>query len=538
MYLFVTHTRKVWKQKVSTHKGSLYHKKREWRLLRNVELDEQAAKLMSYSTKLIVWSGKTNAAEEVISEITSFQRGIQMKTSVDKEQLVVVPYLNWVSMGSIGVAVKEGQAQIINWTLQQNDKNLGLVQMPTFSYKKGGLWEMQKSAVELLRKGAVNVDIEFCIPMKDQVDQRDTRPMIMPGRIVTCSHVDAMDKDSPWRQTPLIKNRRTEDVSQVPSREMRNIEDLDPNAPPETTDIDAAIVQGASKFEQLGTPAMEALLDAILVNYTDTGRRAHLILDLRVKSAHLLTAVHNKKTSYSTPLFYCGVCEDMTEFQWVTHMVTKHLAKGIGDGTIVVPGFNPKSTEMPAELAEAPPPPPTLNVLPLGGRSREQLQVPLTAIKKYSTHDEFGPLFNKFMDGLFEEFGQAEPEEPQVDPDKTPRKRTGGDNPSPSPTKKTRIAPPEKIIEASEVKGQKVYDTPIVSVKDTAGQLRLHIRAGNKPYLINMTGHEVKINQFQLLCHYGKGGFKMLLKVVVFFLAPPPRGRHPEAGPSSAPGKR
>ena len=80
---------------------------------------------------------------------------------------------------------------------------------------------------------------------------------------------------------------------------------------------------------------------------------------------------------------------------------------------------------MPADLIEAPPPPPKLNVLTLGGRQSRQLQLPAVLIKEYSRHPKFAQQFNDFLETFHHEFGVAELIE-DSDPETPSKKRTAG----------------------------------------------------------------------------------------------------------------
>ena len=74
-----------------------------------------------------------------------------------------------------------------------------------------------------LTKGNHNLDCSFSLLFKDQIDQRDERPMVYPGNLVFPSPV-AMNKHF-FFGCDLRKSRRTIEVSQLASKCMKVVED-------------------------------------------------------------------------------------------------------------------------------------------------------------------------------------------------------------------------------------------------------------------------------------------------------------------------
>ena len=76
------------------------------------------------------------------------------------------------------------------------------------------------------------------------------------GRVLLAEHIK--DNETVWRRSKLLLEGRTAPAKQLPAKEMRAIEDLDPSALPVMND--AYNLQGAQKFQQIGDDAAEALV--------------------------------------------------------------------------------------------------------------------------------------------------------------------------------------------------------------------------------------------------------------------------------------
>ena len=65
-------------------------------------------------------------------------------------------------------------------------------------------------------------------------------------------------------------------------------------------------------------------------------------------------------------------------------MVTQELTKRILDGTTVPTGFKLQNEEIPADLLEAPPTPPSMNICMRGRPDKKQLQIPEPWFKRFA----------------------------------------------------------------------------------------------------------------------------------------------------------
>ena len=96
---------------------------------------------------------------------------------------------------------------------------------------------------------ALNVDRSFGIVFESKVDSRETRPLLYPGRFLLPEHLK--EHESIWRSSKLFLDGRTTPAVQIPGREMRIIEDLDPAALPGSYDDSiTSTVQGAKSLNK------------------------------------------------------------------------------------------------------------------------------------------------------------------------------------------------------------------------------------------------------------------------------------------------
>ena len=152
-----------------------------------------------------------------------------------------------------------------------------------------------------------------------------------------------------------------------------------------------------------------------------------------------------------------------------------------------------------------------MNLLVLGGPGQKQLQLPATFVKEWATHPTFGSQFNEFMTSFHEKYGTAlQDTDPENDDPQRKKRKTGSDAGTPIGEKKKLES---RVVEASAVVGNKMFEAPL-AIK--GGGINLSIRAGNKAYLINMSGHEVTIPAHIYVCGLGKGSFKIMKQVPGF----------------------
>lgn len=498
---------RIYKKKYANNEAANYNKKREWRLEREEHCKQLGSQWFKDRVKLIVW----DKAEMVIREVQTHKRATIDKHNMEPENVIQLPCLNWCAPCSVPAAIQTSQAGLMAYVVNDGPNNFGVVLMPTFSYKKGQQWLVEKNALTLLSKGNVNLDNVFYVPFVEQTDFRDDRPMSYPGRILT-SMVD--NKKFIFAKSHLFRLRRTEPVAQMASRDMTTVEDVSPESVPTTTDDALSCVKGAMKYMQVGSGAWGVMLDAALKDVEFNPRSALIIYDLNVKVPQLLLALIEKVQSLNIVLVYVGLVDDMIEYEYVTEVAIRKLTNLISEGTMKVGTAVVGEVDMPPDRLEDPPKMPTLNVLVTGGsKTTPQLQIPAHVIQKYSQHAVFGEKFRSFMDSFHDEFGLAE-EVVEVadtpgDNNKRPRPANGLKPGLPTPPSKKNKVDGGRIVELSTLTGTKLQEANIVNVKKADTNLKLQTRVGDKHFVVNMCGCEVVLPIGLNLMTFGKGRFKI-----------------------------
>jgi len=66
--------------------------------------------------------------------------------------------LNWVSPSTLSGTVQDSQATLMSQCLHSNQKSMGLVLMPMFTYKMGTLWIVEHGCLKALNQRGINID--------------------------------------------------------------------------------------------------------------------------------------------------------------------------------------------------------------------------------------------------------------------------------------------------------------------------------------------------------------------------------------------
>ena len=156
-----------------------------------------------------------------------------------------------------------------------------------------------------LASSGVDVDHQAALVYGQKVDLRDTRPLLYPLRIVT--HIGLKDSGNIWRHSPLFMKGRTEPAPQVAGMSMAIPEDLNPSAPPSSTDEQQA-PQGARKYEQIGKGASLKLLESILEDVKFPPNAFLVVADWSAGVGDTLMAFVERQKAMHIPMYLSGRC--------------------------------------------------------------------------------------------------------------------------------------------------------------------------------------------------------------------------------------
>ena len=240
------------------------------------------------------------------------------------------------------------------------------------------------------------------------MDARDLRPLNYRGRLVQ----PLVSKDWLFKQSQLFKTGRTSEATQLHSKDMLVIEDCgNPEVLPSTDD---STVSGAMKYCQIGEDAMRVLIDGVLDSVAvagSTGRGAAFVIDLHTAVGDSFQAFARKRSGLNYPLYYYGATDCDVTMQWLQKTKLAWLTTEFLDGEVKFPGAERPSAEPHADLLEAAPSMPTLNILNHNGFYPV---FPSSIANTWEKHEEFGPVLKKIMDQVEEEWGPPPASESDV----------------------------------------------------------------------------------------------------------------------------
>lgn len=349
---------KTYEKKIAAVQASRDHASFKWKVDRRNQCLEAAELFMESCCRILSWDKK---AEKNIAEAMNFKRQVIMaKLGLDHVgQIPQVVFLNSTAPCLHSSTTQTNAVELLTWALADNMQSVAMVLQPVFTYQKGRLVLEERSLLDALCRGNHNVDWTFAALFNEKCDSRDLRPMCYNGRFVYPSPLD-LAKNCFWT-CDLRRLQRTSEIPQLAAKDMKEIENLDPDSVPDTTDHSNR-VKGASKYSQLGTPACKELWDSVLRGSThDEVGPAVLLLDLHVGVGDMLQAFCSLRSSRPNT-FYLGFCEDANETMYVEQLMKENLADMYAQGH-PLPTGEKLAENVPSDLLESLPGVPRMNVL-------------------------------------------------------------------------------------------------------------------------------------------------------------------------------
>lgn len=128
--------------------------------------------------------------------------------------------------------------------------------------------------------------------------------------------------------------------------------------------------------------------------------------------------------------------------------------------------------------------------------------------QEWATHEQFGHEFQSIASSILEEFGEAPQEDTRAEAETPARKtRKRGGEAMPVPTPKRLKVENDKISLASDIGlDNKLLDVPLLNTKVTG--VSVHVKIGNKVYLMNKSAQEINLKRGLVICGFGKGKWK------------------------------
>eukprot|EP00438_Fugacium_kawagutii_P022435 Skav232862 [mRNA] locus=scaffold2451:162468:166474:+ [translate_table: standard] len=489
-----------WEKKMMSAEAAREIATFKWKRDRRQQSLNAAELLLDSCCHVLVWDKKN---EKNIAEAMNFKRTVIMsKMGLEySAQIPQIVYMNHTAPCLISSVNSNNAVELLTWALAEQMQSVGVVLCPVFTYQKGRLILEERALLDMLCRGNHNIDWSFAALFSEKCDSRDLRPMCYSGRFVFPSALE-LSKNCFWT-CDLRRFQRTSEIAQLPAREMKEIENLDPDAVPDTTDQSLRI-KGANKYAQLGSAACKEIFDSVLrgSSIADVGPGV-LLIDLHVGVGDMMQAFCSLRAN-RPHTFYLGFAEDANEALYVQQLMKEQLADQFSNGH-PLPTGEKLPEQMPADLLEGLPGTPRLNVLVIRDN---KLGIPAAMVQKWRNHPVCGQQFQKFLDKFLEKHTVIEQSiaQPQAADGSANKRAADPDGPAGGTPKKPRVTLDSNAVVPTDTVDKALLTECRIGNKDS---MWVQVRANNCIIFANKGSKDFSANEIPLL-GFGKGSFKIL----------------------------
>lgn len=447
----------------------------------------------------------------------------KMNQLPDREGVHCICFANWASPAIYNGAVQKLQANLIGGIVNGPGDHLGTCLTPTHFYKKGSLHKAEQQVWTLLGNACLNTDNRFALAYSGKLDERERRALMQPGVLLFAA--DSKEKNQQqwqrWRSAQVFQQAVITDVPMLATSAMLQIEDMNEDALPGSTDTTSQMSQ-AEKHQQIGVEAARKLCQGLLPNDLQS-RAAIVFVDTTPHTLDACKAVYQERASGScvAPLYWHGFSESEMEKEWQTYHMLTWLSEGFLDGSLPLPRGAPAlmAKELPPEMAASLPPKPELTTLTWCQQKKVDglptIRCPDKVLQAWHDHARFGSEFQAWLTAKradhYLDVKEADAAE------KDTKKRIGGSGgtgtPNPSPAKVPRVeTAPLEAIEATALPTPLAWQATLhgtFSKAKGASGLKLIIAIGNRIFVTNEGSAEQTLAAGSSAAGYYKGSFLM-----------------------------
>ena len=523
------HLLSVWKQKCETVNSNSSSTMRRWQIEQEDSL-RQGANIWMQSHILFQVLGDLAEHEcsKVIIDIQAFRRNtICTSTNLQPHEVPIVCLLNWCAPSTLTELYRKNQVSILSWCMADNTDNVGLVTMPVYSNAKNKLYMSEKHALDRLLQSYLIVDHPYAVLFKEKSDGRDERPMTYPARIVFPNTLTDLHC-SMWWTCQLREEGRTTPVKQLPTKLMKVIEDLSPDAVP-TTDDERNVTRG-HRAQQLGVDGWVAQLDGLLQR-SDTKKKttAVMFVVLSPNVGDDIEAIITKAQHMSdASLYTVALCKKQCDQDWLENEIRDVLIEKIKSKTLHVPGLPPIQDTIPGDrVLPYPDLPAFCRLVPKGkpftspgtqltetGRVLPKdvsLEMPVHVYKEWSQDGVHATTFQTWMENSevnlvtpaasvpADSNGNANKPQPEVD---------AQEGTQPLKKKICNNVHPKTIIDGNTITDALLFEVTLPTSKSMNQTLKLQVRH-KSTYLVNVGTQTATMQSHQFLAGFGKGSFNL-----------------------------
>ena len=135
-------------------------------------------------THAVLKSDEQSRVSDLQAHLKAANVSLAQRLQLDYSQIVTLPFLNFSAPSLISTSNQVVLMQVLQFTLNENADNMGMMLSPIHAYKKGAVWVQDQAIIKTLATVAnCNVDRSFTLLFKDKKDSRDNRPLTYPGTL-------------------------------------------------------------------------------------------------------------------------------------------------------------------------------------------------------------------------------------------------------------------------------------------------------------------------------------------------------------------
>ena len=230
----------------STYQKAYHTKVNQWRAARNKVAKEAAEAFMAQHVHIHVMS--KSSSDLALKALTDFTKDFAKVNLIeDVTNVGMFPLLNWVAPCTLTSSALNFQVSLLSGVLAMW-ACAAAVLTPMFTYKKGSLWRVENTSLQMLDQRGLMFDQKFYVQFEKKHDKRETRPLTFDGRLVTSKDID---DNSPCTKSQLWQTSNTDKAKQLVTKDMQQIEDVTEGALPAKCDPRWRVTNG-NKWQQLG----------------------------------------------------------------------------------------------------------------------------------------------------------------------------------------------------------------------------------------------------------------------------------------------
>ena len=503
----------AWTKTMKDRETKNYYRRIQHNILRSKECLAAANSLLDpRHENCRVWLIPRSEDRSFSSCVAGVRAHLMKTHMVDSNDVFMLTYVNWTAMCLFNSKTTLAQHRALAELVCQDagGNSVGLVLLPTHSYKKGVLHKSTAEAQSQIAAHGLNLDRQVCLYFDSAAGGNFgyTRPMMLVGNLVVTTD------DSKHTKTlkNVLKNPVLNLGEQPRSKDMVWMDDPDVDALPSSISEDAYVGVQEKHF-QIGHVACGKVLNSFLADIATTDSRyGVLLVDLSVHVGDMVKAVVNG--AFLRPLMCVGLCDSADAMEFARHEIVHFLkTRLLTDDNFKIPGFVIPPKDSPHEDDEVQPP--TLASLVWHGQN-----VALKDSDRDKYKENFEDQFNELEAALNQAvaYHSIEPAGKGIKRELgSPGKSCGAGQPSPKKLKEGEAdnmaqSEPLEFIDPESLKTSILQDVTLAqrwtcgqTKKTNTYELALKICADHQLYIVNTQSYDVELPHGSMFVGFGKG---------------------------------